>query len=330
MAICTNISLVKRISDGCDLLKVTIDNSIDAFWIYDFSDSNKYINQEVIVDYRQDMYEGKMERFINTFVVPTVVQTLDAQNDFKLYTDAIDNYSNVSFNDIQPGENSSSCILYCIKSEYKSSPKAVWHELTVRDRGMKVAKLRIFDYNVKDLHLDGKYIRCDIARNKYGFQTDMVTTIDGECPPNPEIELATQYLKNYFASNTAAQTFLKKYELFDNIKQHFDLEMGYSVVRLAMEVSMVNSMRNITNDINLDLLADAMLASYGYLARTSKLSPSVNNIVMSMSIPWNNKDNLMQLLDNNPECELKEVAIFKNIKNTVDTLLKIRKGVEDE
>ena len=327
MAVCTSISLVKHLNDDCDLLQVTIDNSVNAYWIYSYADSGKYLNQEVIVDYRQDMLDGRLERFIATFIVPSVIQTLDATQDFKLFTDAVDNYSNVSFNDIQPGENCAQCIIYCTKSEYKTSPKAVWHELTVRDRNFRIATVRIFDYDVRNLELAGSYIRCDLARNKYGFQTDFVSTVNQECPPNPEIELAKTYVLNYFSNNTAAQTFMTKFDIINTLLRACDYEIGYGFVRMAMELSMVNSMRNITNDIDIDIIAEAILTSRGYLSRNSKLSSNVNNIMMAMSFPWKDKEKLLQLLDF--ESDLPEAKVLKNVKATVDELLEIRKGIEE-
>lgn len=327
MAVCTGISLVKHLNDDCDLLQVTIDNAIKSYWVYNYADSAKYLNQEVIVDYRQDIFEGNLERFISTFTVPSVVQTIKADNDFKLFTEAVDNYSNVSFNDIQPGENCSSCIVYCIKSEYKTSPKAVWHELTVRDKGFHVAALRIFDYSVKNLELAGSYIMCDLARNQYGFQTDFVRTVDQECPPNPEIELAKTYVQKCFLNNTVANQYIEKFDLINALLNAFDYEVGYGIVRLAMELSMANSLRNITGDIDIDTICDALLASRGYLTRNSKLSPEVNNIIMSISFPWKDKDKVQQLLD--VKSDLPEAVILEHIKSTVDALIKVRKGVEE-
>ena len=52
MAVCTGIT---QVPEKNGLLKVTIDNDVEAFWFYDYSDAMQYLNQEVIVDYRKDI-----------------------------------------------------------------------------------------------------------------------------------------------------------------------------------------------------------------------------------------------------------------------------------
>ena len=63
MSVCTSIEKVAT-DDGSSLLKVTVDNSVTAFWFYDYSAALQYLNKDVIVDYRQDIYKGNLTTII--------------------------------------------------------------------------------------------------------------------------------------------------------------------------------------------------------------------------------------------------------------------------
>ena len=96
MSICTGITLVETLASGDELLKVVIDNTTEAFWFYRYADAVKYLNEEVIVEYRKDVYKGQLCQFIATFVRPTVIQTLSATDNIKLYCDQEDNTHHLS------------------------------------------------------------------------------------------------------------------------------------------------------------------------------------------------------------------------------------------
>lgn len=329
MSVCTGIELVESLPTGGDLLKVTIDNTTEALWFFEHSAALEYLNQDVIVEYRQDIYKGDLRQFIATFVKPTKVNTIDREENIKLFCDSVDNYSNVSFNEIQMGETRAGCIVYCISSEFKTSAAAVWQELIIRDRSMHVAKLRIFDYDNKSADYAGSYVCTELARNQYGFQSEFIAPINGECPPNPEIEIARNFIVSYFSDDVAAMDYNAKYALIDTLQTVIDYEPGYALVRLAMELSMVDAMKNITNDVDLKSIGQALLAERGFHCRKSELSSLVNNVIMASSAQWPNKVLVLKLLDIPTEENIPEYKVMCSIKSTVDSILRVRKGVVD-
>lgn len=327
MSLCTSISLVKNTNNG-DLLKVVIDNTTEAYWFYDQTDAMQYLGKDVIVEYRKDILDGEMCQFIKTFVLPSVVNTLDKQEGFKLFLEQQDNNSNLSFNEIADGETRGGCIVYCITSEFKSSNNAVWQELLIRDRSMHTAKLRVFNYTNDVADFTGRYILTELSRSKYGFKSDLISPTNGECPPNPEIDIAKQYILNYVSNDAIASSYLERTNLLAFIEEEVDYEPGYGLVRLAMELAMVESMYNITKDVDLQAIGHALIASRGHTTRDSALSDVLNNVLVGMNTNWPNKVLVLQLLDENIEEKPKAYYVYNNIRETVNTLLQVRKGVE--
>ena len=328
MSICTGITLVETLASGDELLKVVIDNTTEAFWFYRYADAVKYLNEEVIVEYRKDVYKGQLCQFIATFVRPTVIQTLSATDNIKLYCDQEDNNSNISFNEIGLGETRQGCIVYCTSCEFKSSSNAIWQELVIRDKSMHTAKLRLFDYDNKAANFAGQYIMAELTKSKYGFQSDLINPIAGEVPPNPEIAIAKTFISNYLVGDTVAQNYASSLNLLAFIEEAIDYEKGYGLMRLAMELSILQGMDNISKDVDLKSIGQALIASRGYMIKDSVLSHSVNNIIIAYPMPWENKALVLQLLDEANDVELAERKVMNSIKSTVDTILEVRKGTK--
>lgn len=327
MAVCTGIT---QVPEKNGLLKVTIDNDVEAFWFYDYSDAMQYLNQEVIVDYRKDILDGNMQTFIKTFTIPTVVNVLSKTDNIKLYCDQTDNFSNISFTEIQPNESRTGCIFYCVKQEYKCSTKSTWMEILIRDKLMRCATLRIFDYSNVSAQLAGKYAVAELTRNQYGFQSELVAPVNnGECPVNPEISIAKQFIMNYFGDDATALSYIAATKVLDFLETDIDYEVGYGLVRLAIELSFVDSMKNVSKDVDLKSIGEALLCKRGYKTRSSSLSATVNNVFIAQNYRWDNRTMVLVLLDTQNETRLAERSILDGIVGMVSTIITARKGLPD-
>lgn len=323
---CTDIVLLEQIPGVGDVLDVTINNNTHALWFFPYADSLKYLDKEVIVEYRKDIYKGELRDFIATFTIPTMVATLDKKDNFKLYLEQEDNQASLSFNEIEDGSTAYNCTVFCTAQEFKSSKNAAWMQLTIRDKSMHTAPLRIFDYENNKAELAGKYINTELTRTQWGFQSEKAVPINREILPNPEIDIAKQYILNFFANDPISYVFINKSVVLDFLSNVVDYEEGYGLVRLAMELAMVDNLNNITKDIDVVTIGQALLASRAYTCRESVLSHSVNNIVISMQYQWPKKQLLLQLLDDSLVDKPKEYYVMKSIQETVDTILQVRKG----
>lgn len=326
MAICTSVEKVRTDING-DLLKVVVDNLTTAYWFYDYADALQFVGQEVIVDYRMDMLDGNMQQFIKTFVRPKVITTLEKQDNFKLYLDQQDNNATVSFAEIGVGDTAYACCVFCSKCEIKSSQNATWLELLIRDKFMRVAKLRLFNYDAKEDYT-GTYICCDLERNQYGFKTSQIIPAGGDVMVNEEIVIAKKFIENFFATDAIALDYIAKTGLFNYLEEHVDYEKGYGFVRLAAELSVADALKNVTKDIDVTALCQAILCRYGYLTKpASVLSPYYNNLSLAQKFMFPNRRCVVCCLDDLSAEELAERTVLNNVVQTVDSILKIRKGV---
>ena len=326
MSVCTSIVKLNDSTNG-DLLEVTIDNEVTALWFYSYADALQFLNQDVIVDYRKDVYDGQIRQFIKTFTIPTIVNTLDKKDNFKLFLDQVDNQCNLAFSEIDIGESRLGCIVFCVAQEYKSSTNAVWMELLIRDKTMHVAKLRIFDYENKQAQLAGRYIIGPMSRSKYGFQSDEMSPAPGDIRVNPEIDLAVQFIQNYFCNDIVAMQYMNKLQMLDMMKEYIDYEKGYALMRMAMELSMCDVLSNIANDVDVTTAGHIILTSYGHTTRTNSiLSRSVNNVFLAQQFPFPNKKDVVTSLDESLEKHEPVYNVVKQIQKTVNTILEIRKG----
>ena len=329
MSKCTSIEKIDNIAGVGDLLRVTVDGTTQALWFYDYAAALQFVNQDVIVDYRKDVYNGQIQQFINTFVVPTRVSTLDKKENISLRTDTVDNFSDISFNEIVLGDTRSACKVFCLSQELKSSSKAVWFEFTIRDRLMHVATLRLFNYDDVNAKFAGHYILTDLTKSAYGFQSNLIRVVEGDCPPNPEIALAEQFVLNIFSQDPVALDYITKIGLFDAFKQLVDFEPGYGIVRLATELGLSESLDNLVDAVDTVALRQAILCSFGYVTRpTSILSKNVNNVLLSQNFQWPNRPLVVQCVDCGEDGPV-EKSIISMIKKMADTLLKKHKGVSD-
>ncbi len=322
--VCTSVKLIEKLDDT-DVLEVVIDEVTTALWLYPLADAMSYVGKEVIVSYRNDMYKGAVRQFINTFVEPCKVSVIDRKEGIRLYADNVDNYSNMSFNDIAVGETKNGCILYCIAQRFETSEKAVWVTLTVRDKLFRISRVRLFNYNNK-ADFTGKYIICALTRNEYGFRTDMVAPANGECPDNYEIRIAEDYVMSYFAKDTVAMAVLNKTDLLHWLRNHMDIEKGYLLVRLADELSICDSLYNLTNSVDIASISHALLADKLYVLKPdSHLSQNALNILLAVGQQWKSPITVMSLIDSSSETDLPEKAVYISIKQLADSVVKANK-----
>lgn len=333
MSVCTSIVRMKEVSEDTDILRVEIDNDVKAYMIFNYAESLVFLNKEVIVSYRKDIYEGKIELFINTLTIPVKVTTLDREAGIKLFTDQSDNNSNVSFMDLAPGSTMLGAVMYCISSSYESSDRAVWMELKVRDRAGRVAKLRLFDPEFGVAKFDGMYIKANIKRNDYGLNTKEISLMDLEFPPNPEIQIARTYIENYFIGDADMLAVLQRTKLLDFMQDYVELELGYALLRAAIQLDILSELRNVFNEVNFKAISYAIMMQYGYITKASLAQYSASLRAITFTLQQNLPSDvaalvLMILDEGEPDGKpVPEKAIFNRVLSLANEIIKVKKVV---
>lgn len=310
-----------------DVLLVHFSDGTDAHWCYDYGRAMEYVGQEVIVDFRSDMYKGQIVTMINTFVMPSKVNTIDKHENVRLFCDQEDNQANLSFNEIADGETKVGCLFYCVAQEKKTSSSASWTEYIIRDKLLRTMKLRVFDDVNPDAVLAGGYCMAALTRSKYGLQAKEIFPANGQCVRNKEIDIAIDFVRNYFLTDEPAQTFMTATGFIAKMEEVIDYEKGYGLVRLAMELSMCEQLNNITNNLDVKLIEHAILLSYAHNCVEMTFSPEVRNIIVGIRYKWPNNQKLMAVLDPGEiEKRPDEYGILKSIQSTVNTILETKKS----
>lgn len=324
MPICKSVNKVETV-DQVDILKVIVDDT-EAYWFYDYTEALKFVDKEVIVSYRKDFYKGAMVTAINTIAVPNVVNVLDKHVTLKLYADVEDNQSNLSFNEIELGQSRDGCIFYCCAQTRQASARADWIELIIRDKSFRIAKLRIFSPdNIPQL--EGKYCIATLKRTQYGLQSDLISPTSAEVAPNPEIDIAEEYIKQFFADDAEATNFISNNDLLNAMRSHLDYEKGYALVRLAMELCMCEQLYNITKDIDVRVMTHALLVSYGFVVTPNlPVSKEMANVMLTMRSKWSKMPLLISIIDpGDLEKPPMEKDLFNRIKVMVSSIIDSRK-----
>lgn len=323
MSLCKSITKLETVN-GIDIMEVVVDD-VTAYWFYDYSKALEFVNKDVFVTYRDDFYKGAVVKAVNTLALPNVINVLSQHETLRLYSDAEDNQSNLAFSDIPKNGAMDGCTFYCCKQTHQISSKAEWLELVIRDKSFRTAVLRIFQPD--DLKYEGSYCTASLRRTDYGLQSDLIVPMGIECPENPEITIAKDYVLKFFADDAEAMSFITSTNLMEAMANTFDFEQGYTVVRLAMELCLCEQFYNITRDINVQVLTHALLVSYGHCATPNlPLSAGTANVMLAVKSKWSKLGLMLSIIDPGKlEKEPMERGIYNRIKDLVAELITSRK-----
>ena len=326
--ILTKCERLEKLPDNLDLIKVEFDEGKEtAYCIWSYDDLIQYLNNEAIVKFRKDMYRGEVHKFVETIAHVSKITTLDRTQDIRLYANVKDSHCNVEFVDISEGSTFYGAILYVSDVSFSSSARASWADLTVMDQARRVATLRIFSPDNKTAEIKGRYIQCDVHHNKFGFSTETAATIDSSFPYSPEVEIAERYIPAAFADDPEVGTLISDSKFIDFAKLHVDIEPGFVLSRLAMELDLANELANIQRDANVDIIKRCLLLDKFFVFQTQ--SPFKRDIVTFVTVSRytfkNKTEALLTLFSDDPRFN-KERLLISQIKEMVDQVIRIKKG----
>ena len=325
----TKVEKIEALSADLDMCRLEFDGGVDsAYIIYNYTNMLTYLEGEAFVTFRQDMYKGQICKFVNTLAQVGVVHTLDREENVRLYVDVTDNYSNISIRDIADGSTVNQAIVYVVSMRYDSSPRAVWADLVVQDRERRQANLRIFDPINKDMDFTGRYIMCNIRRNKYGLSTDEITTVDATFPYSPEVAVAERFISSTFANDPPVLKVLQESNFIPIAKKHVDMEPGYVLVRLAMELDVVNEMANLAREIDTNLLRRALLLEKFHILNSASIyHKEMVAFVMANRFKFPGSKEALTLLYSDEPSYSGQRVIFNQIKELAESVIKVKKGL---
>ncbi|EHO33290.1 hypothetical protein HMPREF0995_02425 [Lachnospiraceae bacterium 7_1_58FAA] len=325
----TKIELLESYATEQQLMRLTFDEGKDsAYIIWSHANLVQYLNDEVIATFRQDMYNGTISKFVNTIAKVGVVHTLERSNNVKLYVDVTDNHSNIRFKEIEDGGTAVNAIVYVTDIRFDSSARAEWADLTVMDQARKIAQLRIFSPDSKIQDFKGRYVMCDIRKNRYGLSTDSVVTVDNAFPFSPEVEISERFLMDAFAEDADILTLLAETKFADFAKKVVDLEPGYILVRLAIELDVASELANLVKEVDVDLIKRCLLIEkFNVFQQTSPYRNDIVTFVTASRYKFDHKNEVLLTLYSDEEKFSMERVVLKQVREMADTIINVKKGL---
>lgn len=325
----TKIELLESYATEQQLMRLTFDDGKDsAYIIWSHANLVQYLNDEVIATFRQDMYNGTISKFVNTIAKVGVVHTLERSNNVKLYVDVTDNHSNIRFKEIEDGGTAVNAIVYVTDIRFDSSARAEWADLTVMDQARKIAQLRIFSPDSKIQDFKGRYVMCDIRKNRYGLSTDSVVTVDNAFPFSPEVEISERFLMDAFAEDADILTLLAETKFADFAKKVVDLEPGYILVRLAIELDVASELANLVKEVDVDLIKRCLLIEkFNVFQQTSPYRNDIVTFVTASRYKFDHKNEVLLTLYSDEEKFSMERVVLKQVREMADTIINVKKGL---
>lgn len=325
----TKIELLESYATEQQLMRLTFDEGKDsAYIIWSHANLVQYLNDEVIATFRQDMYNGTIAKFVNTIAKVGVVHTLERSNNVKLYVDVTDNHSNIRFKEIEDGGTAVNAIVYVTDIRFDSSARAEWADLTVMDQARKIAQLRIFSPDSKIQDFRGRYVMCDIRKNRYGLSTDSVVTVDNAFPFSPEVEISERFLMDAFAEDADILTLLAETKFVDFAKKVVDLEPGYILVRLAIELDVASELANLVKEVDVDLIKRCLLIEkFNIFQQTSPYRNDIVTFVTASRYRFEHKNEVLLTLYSDEEKFSTERVVLKQVREMADTIINVKKGL---
>ena len=325
----TKIELLESYATEQQLMRLTFDEGKDsAYIIWSHANLVQYLNDEVIATFRQDMYNGTIAKFVNTIAKVGVVHTLERSNNVKLYVDVTDNHSNIRFKEIEDGGTAVNAIVYVTDIRFDSSARAEWADLTVMDQARKIAQLRIFSPDSKIQDFRGRYVMCDIRKNRYGLSTDSVVTVDNAFPFSPEVEISERFLMDAFAEDADILTLLAETKFVDFAKKVVDLEPGYILVRLAIELDVASELANLVKEVDVDLIKRCLLIEkFNIFQQTSPYRNDIVTFVTASRYRFEHKNEVLLILYSDEEKFSMERVVLKQVREMADTIINVKKGL---
>jgi len=331
MAKCTNITLIEHIDARTDVVQVDIDNEVAGLMLMQLSEALVFLNQDVIVEYRKDMYKGEVRTFVNTLTRIAVVNVLTRDSSvrkLRLYPEESVTHSTVCFTDIPEGGSIGDVTLYCCDVKMKSSPKANWAEFTMIDKTRRVGYVKLFSPVGNMEGFAGSYVRLDLMGTKYGYQTQRVSQTPGVYSINPDVDIAISFIKDAIQFNSPLKAFVDSTNMYEYMKDYIDYEPGYIAVRTAIELSLVDEISNMVASFDDVLVKQAIIASKCFVLRKdSKFSRQAISLVTLLSHKIDKQQETLLLLDENSRVESVERDIYNSVVTYADTLVKVKKGI---
>lgn len=327
-----SINKLEDISSDMCIMDVVFTDNTSAKYVSSYSNALNFLDKDVAIELRDDLFHGRVEKFISTLSVTTVATTLDRDTNFKLYSeDAGQIYSTIAFPDI-PDSGVMGAIMFCTNVKLERSDKSTWFRFTCLDRNRKSCNVRLFDPIRDTANFIGRYVKMDIRKGKFDYIATKVSIEMGTAPEaNPEIRVARAFILDIIKDYPTIMDFVTHSNILDYIEKYNideEIEPGYEMVRLAIELEQIRNFNNITNGLDVQAMMKACILYRGYCISdndsTVKSKP-LQNIYVAIQNNGIKSKMEMHLLDRETELRTAEYELLNDIRGIADKIVKVNR-----
>lgn len=333
----TKIESIKYKLDYCEIIIEGYPYKVFC----DYNDYIRYIDVTIAFEVRNDIYKGEQIEVIEGIIERKTLVTVTKEEDIKLLPD-ITNWTgicNFALSSLRPGEEMSGCIFYLSDMYEDASDKAKWFQLKVIDMVSKVYEIKMFTsggqskLNMREgiNAYKGTYIKCDVVYSKYGLQTREIEPYLVDVVEPPEVSVAVSIIENAVKDDKELKSYMQQYNFIDELKRVIEVEPGYHLVRIAMELGIIKYINNISELYSQKILTRSSIVSRGYLLnKKNELSKTVLNVNKIMRSKLSTDIELINTIDVLSTNTTQNKRIYIEIRKFTDFILRERRGMIDE
>lgn len=332
-----SVTLIEHLGTNLDYCSIQIEfDNLKVFGEY--NKLMEFIGKWVQYDVRQDVYKGAPITVVANLADVYTVQTVDKVSGVRLIPEfelerAVCNFAIKS---LRTGDSDIGCVAFLSGYERGSSDYSKWINCKMVDRESKAFVLRIFTKNVAD-HVDaedvianlvGRYVKFDITSTQYGYQTKEIELYNVPVVEPPEVAISINVINEAVRNDEELKGYMEQYDFINTLRGIIDYEVGYHLVRVASEITMIETLNNISSVYDTKTLIRATIVSRGYLlAAKTRFSRPVLNINKLMRTKLVSDKELILILDPLSEEETSATSrVYIEIKKFVEGIIKERRG----
>lgn len=341
-----SISLEETYSPKFDRCIVCMDDFSSYTIFGDYKELLVYLEKEVEFEVRKDIINGVITEVISTIAIKDIVQVVeDKESITDIDLPSLIPYDANNINVITFDKNTlrkddvalAQIILVCDCNSGKSKV-AKWKDFTCLDKNSQVFNLRLFtnDNNIDNFSKEviGKYVMVDIKNTPYGFQVfNEMSIYEHEIQLPKEVVIALDKLKKIADSDLELKEYIRKYDLFDKLKNTIYFEPGYHLVEMMAECILIDAMCHIFGSYDRKLLRRMVFASRGYLLGSiTKLSNPLLNYHRVITSSLKEDYELIKMLDitSGVEDGDSNKAGYLAIRKLVTNIMLERRGLREK
>ena len=107
-----------------------------------------------------------------------------------------------------------------------------------------------------------------------------------------------------------------------------DLEPGYILVRLALELDIASELSNLVKEVDTNLIMRCLLLEkFGLFQQTSPYHTDIVTFITASKYRFNRKNEVLLALYSDDERFSMERIILRQVREMADTIIKVKKGL---